>query len=291
MLELSMPELPMELLDTYRTRTFRQLPELRLKTPADALRFVNERGFVFFWPIKGVTLPSLWAAVAGHRSVAAQHDDPGHVTWGWKDDALDKRQWYYGKLLRGRATMIALEIAPFFYALSANFGDPEHDYLQLYEDGLLSQPAKAIYAALLKDGPLDTVNLRRKIRMTSKSSNSPFERGMVELQRDCKILPVGVAQTGSWRYSFVYEMVHRYYPDLPEQARLITRTMAREKLMTLYFNAVGAATAADARRLFQWKRKEVDNTLNTMVEFGHLHPGYSVAGHTGEHYVFSRLLA
>jgi hypothetical protein len=114
---------------------------------------------------------------------------------------------------------------------------------------------------------------------------------MVELQRDCKILPVGVAQTGSWRYSFVYEMVHRYYPDLPEQARLITRTMAREKLMTLYFNAVGAATAADARRLFQWKRKEVDNTLNKMVEFGHLHPGYSVAGHTGEHYVFSRLLA
>ncbi len=133
--ELPMPELPIELLDTYRTRTFRLLPELRLKTPADALRFVNERGFVFFWPIKGVTLPSLWAAVAGHRSVAAQHDDPGHVTWGWKDDALDKRQWYYGKLLRGRATMIALEIASFFSALSENFGDPEHDYLQLYEDG------------------------------------------------------------------------------------------------------------------------------------------------------------
>jgi hypothetical protein len=285
-----MPELNLELLDIYRASTFRMLPDLRLQTPADALQFVNERGFVFFWPIKGVTLPSLWAAVAGHRSVAAQHDDPGHVTWGWKDDALDKRQWYYAKLLRARATMVALETAPFFYALSENFGDPEHDYLQLYGDGLLSQPAKAIYETLLTNGPLDTVNLRRKIRMTSKSSNSPFERAMVELQRDCKILPVGVAKTGAWRYSFIYELVHRYYPDLLEQARPITRAKARETLVKLYYSAVGAATAADARRLFQWKPQDVDNTLRRIVESGHLHPGYSVPGQTGEHYVISRLL-
>ncbi len=286
-----MLELPAELLDTYRARTFRLLPELQLKTSADAIQFVNDRGFVFFWPIKDVVLPSLWTAVAGNRSVAAQHDDPGHVTWGWKDDALDKRLWYYAKILRGRATLISLEIVPCFYGLSENFGDPEHDYLELYEDGLLSQPAKVIYETLLREGPLDTVNLRRKIRMTSKSSNSPFERGLAELQRDFKILPVGVAQTGAWRYSFIYEAVHRYYPDLPEQARRITRKAAREKLAALYFEGVGAATAADVRRLFQWKPKEVERTLQTLVEAGHLHPGYRVEGHTGEHYAASRLLA
>ena len=63
------------------------------------------------------------------------------MTWGWNDDALDKRQWFYGKILRGRATMIALEIVPYFYALSENYGDPDEDYHLLYEDGLLSQPA------------------------------------------------------------------------------------------------------------------------------------------------------
>jgi hypothetical protein len=286
-----MPELPIELLDTYRARTFRLLPELQLKSTADAVQFVNDRGFVFFWPIKDITFPNLWAAVAGNRPVAAQHDDPGHVTWGWKDDLLDKRQWYYAKILRGKATMIALAKAQYFYALTENYGDPEHDYLQLYDDGHLSQPAKVIYEALLSDGPLDTVNLRRKIRMTSKSSNSPFERGMVELQRDFRILPVGVAQTGAWRYSFIYEAVHRYYPDLPEQARSITHRRAREKLLTLCFDALGAATASDVRRLFQWRPRDVERTLKTIVEAGELQPGYSLEGQTDEYYVATGLWA
>jgi hypothetical protein len=286
-----MPRLSRDQLETYRARTFRPLDGMRLDTLAAAIQFVNERGFIYFWPIKGVDLPSLWTAVAGPRPVADQHDDPGHVTWGWKDDMLDKRQWYYAKLLRGKATIVALDVVPYFYALSENYGAPEHDYLQLYEDGLLSQPARAIYEAILREGPLDTVNLRRKIRMTSKASNSPFERGLVELQRDLKILPVGVARTGAWRYSFIYELVHRYYPDLPEQARPITRKAAREKLVTLFFDSVAAATARDVRRLFQWKPTEVERTLKEMVEADHLRAGYTLEGHTEEHYVVAHLLA
>jgi hypothetical protein len=180
---------------------------------------------------------------------------------------------------------------PYFYALSDNFGDPETDYLELYADGLLSQPARAIYEAILQQGPLDTVNLRRKIHMTSKSSNSPFERGLVELQRDLKVLPIGVAQTGAWNYSFIYELVHRYYPDLPERAHPITQRSARQKLTEWFFEAVGAATVADVRRLFQWKPREVERTLQTMVEIGHLHTGYTVEGWTEECYLVSGLLA
>jgi hypothetical protein len=277
-------------LETYRARTFRLSPGLRLDTLTAALQFVNERGFIHFWPIKGVDLPSLWTAVAGPRPVADQHDDPGHVTWGWKDDMLDKRQWYYAKLLRGKATIVALDVVPYFYALSENYGDPEHDYLQQYEDGLLSQPARVIYEAILHKGPLDTVNLRRKIHMTSKSSNSPFERGLVELQRDLKILPVGVARTGAWRYSFIYELVHRYYPNLPGQARAITRKAARQKLVRLFLDSVGAATASDVRRLFRWKPKEVDRTLDALVETGQLRAGCTLEGRAGEHFVVAQLL-
>jgi hypothetical protein len=286
-----MPQLSRNRLETYRARTYRLLGGMRLDSLTAAIQFVNERGFIYFWPIKGVDLPSLWTAVAGPRPVADQHDDPGHVTWGWKDDMLDKRQWYYAKLLRGKATIVALDVVPYFYALSENYGAPEHDYLQLYEDGLLSQPARAIFEAILHEGPLDTVNLRRKIRMTSKASNSPFERGLVELQRDLKILPVGVARTGAWRYSFVYELVHRYYPDLPEQARPITRKAAREKLVKLFFDSVAAATARDVRRLFQWKPAEVERTLKAMIEADDLFAGYTLEGHKEEHYVVAHLLA
>ena len=264
---------PTEQVESYRARTFRLLPDLHLRTKEDALQFVNERGFVYFWPIKGIVFPSLWTAVAGNRPVAEKHDDPGHVTWGWKDEMLGQRQWYYAKVLRGKATLIALDVVPYFYALSENYGDPEHDYLQLYEDGHLSREAKMIYEALLREGPLNTVHLRRVIQMTSKASNSPFERGLVQLQRDFKILPVGVAEAGAWRYSFIYDLVHRHYPDLPAQARLITRRAAREKLAALYLAAVGAATVADVRRLLQWKPRQVEQVLEKLVDLGELYDG------------------
>ncbi len=285
-----MPRLDAARLAAYRARTFRQLPALRLKTPKDAVRFVNERGFTYLYSIKGVTLPSLWVAVAGDRPVPAQHDDPGHVIWGWKDNMLDKRQWYYVKALRGKATLISLRVVPYFYALSEGYGDPEHDYAQLYADGLLSRPARDIYQALLRHGPLDTVTLRRKVRMTSKSSDSRFARGLTELQRDFKILPVGVAQTGSWRYSFIYELVHRHYPDLSAQARPISRKAARQKLMGLYLDSVGAATESDTRRLFQWTRREIQTTLQALVDAKRLYAGYSLENHAGEHFVSDALL-
>ena len=37
----------------------------KIKDITDARNFVDERGFVFFWPIPGIDLPSLWGAIAG----------------------------------------------------------------------------------------------------------------------------------------------------------------------------------------------------------------------------------
>ena len=257
-----------EQLETYRARTFRLARERRVQSKEGALAFVQERGVIYFWPIKGVLFPSLWAAVAGNRPVANDHDDPGHVTWGWKDEMLGARQWYYAKVLRGKATMIALDLVPYFYALSENYGEPERDYLQLYEDGLLAREAKMIYEALLREGPLDTVTMRRVVQMTGRNSDSGFNRGLTQLQRDFKILPVGVASTGGWRYSFIYDAVHRHYPALPQEARAIARSAARETLMERYFSAVGMATAAEARKLFQWRPREVSQAVSGLVERG-----------------------
>jgi hypothetical protein len=286
-----MPNITAERLNVYQQQTFRLRSDLRLQSKEDGLAFVNQRGFVYFWPIKGILLPNLWMAVAGNRPVADAHDDPGHITWGWKDEMLDKRQWYYGKILRGKATMIALEMVPYFYALSENYGDPEKDYLQLYDDGLLSREAKMIYEILLKEGPLDTVNMRQLVHMTGKASNSPFERALVALQRDFKILPVGIAQAGAWRYSFIYDLVHRYYPELPEQARPIRRSEARRILVERYLTSVGAATLGDTWKLFQWPREDLNRTVAQLVEESRLESGYRVEGASDDYLVALPLLA
>lgn len=257
-------------LESYRAQTFCLRPELRLRAVKQALDYVNARGFIFFWPIKDALLPSLWTAVAGDRPVADQHDDPGHVTWGWKDEMLARKQWYYAKVLRGKATLISLAVAPYFYALSENFGDPQQDYLDQYAAGLLSREAKQVYEALLREGPLDTVRLRRVTQMASKAGASPFGRALTQLQRDFKILPVGVAQAGAWRYSFIYAPVHHHFPHLPQQARAITRGAARQELARRYFASVGAATAADLRRLFQWKPRDAETAVQACLTNGTL---------------------
>ena len=86
-----MPRINVARAQDHRRRTYHLPPARPLASQAQALKFVEKRGFVFLWPIKGVELPSLWTAVAGDRPVAEAHDDPGHVTWGWKDDALSRR--------------------------------------------------------------------------------------------------------------------------------------------------------------------------------------------------------
>jgi hypothetical protein len=264
-----MPIVDLKKLTSYRARTFRQSPSPRVASPKAALEYINTRGFIYFWPIKGIDLPSLWTAVAGNRVVADKHDDPGHVTWRWKDDALGKKKWYYAKILRRKATMISLDIAPYFYALSENYGSPEEDYLLAYEEGRLTQAAKQVYEALLKEGALHTIDLRSAAKLTN-AKESEFNKALEVLQSDFKILPVGVAEAGAWKYSFIYEIVTRHYPELQEKARFIGEGEARAKLAELYFDSTGVAQERDVNKLFRWPKELTSRTLTGLVEKGKL---------------------
>ena len=257
----------LQALATHRRETFNLPPLKPLSSPEEALEFVNQRGFLFFWPISGVELPSLWTAVAGDRPVADAHDDPGHITWGWKDGSLEKKIWYYAKILRRKATFISLSIAPFFYALSENYGSPEEDHIIAYEEGHLTLAAKQVYDALLEKGSLNTIDLRKEARLIN-AKESIFNRALEDLQMDFKILPVGVTDAGAWRYSFRYDLTSRQYPDLPNQARTIGEADARQKLAELHIRSVGATQARDLGRLFGWPPELVRRTVEKLIQAG-----------------------
>jgi hypothetical protein len=264
----------MESEDIQRQREFnyRRTARRRLRTVEEARVFVKDVGFCHFWPIQGAELPNLFHAIAGRvRPVPNEHDDPDiGKCWGWKDQSLDKKWWYYGKLLRRRATFVSLEMLPYFYALSENFGDL-CDFIQEYEDGKLTAEAKAIYEAILENGPLDTVRLRREARMSAESAKSRFDRALVELQVGLKVLPVGVAQAGAWNYAFIYEILQRHFPDLPEQARSIGRGEARRMLVQRYLDNVVAADRKMIGQIFhvlKWTPREMERTIAVLIEEG-----------------------
>lgn len=255
-----MVHLDNDVLQNYRAQTYRLLPGAALTSKEDALAYVEERGFMFFWAIRGIDLPSLWTATAGDRPVAAEHDDPGHVTWGWKDDLLDKRRWYYGKLLRGKATLVSLETLPFFYALSARVAELD-DYRLTYEEGKLTREARVLADVLLNHGAQHTIELRRLAHMSASTSKARFLRALTELQRGLWVLPIGVARAGSWRYAFIYELFDRWFPEIYKLARGIQPQEARSHLLRSYINSVGALMVRDVRKLFGWREQEIIETL------------------------------
>ena len=216
-------------------------------------------------------------------------DDPGHVTWGWKDSALGKRQWYYAKLLRRKATLVSLETAPYFYALSDNYGSPEEDHLIAYREGRLTLEAKQVYEALLDKGPLHTIELRREAHLASKGSDSLFNRALEVLQADFKILPVGVAEAGAWRYAFIYDLTARHMPELPEKARAIGEAEARNRLLELYFASVGAAQLRDVTRLFGWGNELTVRALKRLMDSGQVTGGALRSDKAGEWYALTSI--
>ncbi|MDY7015822.1 MAG: hypothetical protein SVX43_19960, partial [Cyanobacteriota bacterium] len=49
------------------------------------------------------------------------------------------------------------------------------------------------------------------------------------------VLPVGVAEAGAWRYAFVYELLPRWFSEIPELAR----TIGRGEASGLSFSTMG----------------------------------------------------
>lgn len=259
-------KLPIEFVQEYRRKAYRYSPNDRLLTIENAVEFINKRGVLAFWPLKDIPMPSLWAATVGDRPVPDDHDDPGHVTWGWKDTLLGKKQCYYGRILCRRNFFVSLDILPNLYALSHNLGDPAEDHHILYRSGELSFAAFKIYDTLLNSGPMDTLALKRTAHLSGKEGEQQFNQAVDALQMDYKIMPVGISNVGGWRYAFVYDLVPRQFTDLIERSRFISESEARNQLILNYLTSVGTATEQDIRRLFKWNMDVIHQMVDQLLQ-------------------------
>ena len=108
-------------LERARDRAFRRLPARRVKSERDALAFVEEVGVCSTFYRFPEGLACLWEAVVGRRDPRwprrSHHDAGVGLTWELKDRLPARRAVYYGKLLKGRPVLVALDLFPAFYAL------------------------------------------------------------------------------------------------------------------------------------------------------------------------------
>ncbi len=145
---------------------FRQRAALRVRSARTALRFVESVGLCSTFYVFPEGLPSLWEAVVGRprpRWPRRSHHDAGiGLTWELKDVLPSRRQVYYGKLVKGRPALVALDVLAAFYALVRG-SQRARDYAREYEAGRLSQSAKRLLDTLMRESPQYTRGLDRLV--------------------------------------------------------------------------------------------------------------------------------
>ncbi len=228
----------------------------KVRTPADAIRFLDAVGFCVLFPLTKIPLPSMYYACA-RRDI---HLGPGwdkycEMIWGWKDNLPLRRRAYYSKCLRGRGMFISGKLLPHFLANRASATSPG-DYEHFYSAGRISHDALVIWKVLEEHGPLATLELRHASKMESKSGNARFKRAMLDLQCHLVIVHFGAEQeTAAWPSSR-FELTCRAFPKQAAAARSLSPDAARAAIARKFLERQPAAAPAVLARLFSWSKAE-----------------------------------
>ena len=269
-------------LERLRDTTFRRLPRLRVRGGRSALAFINAVGFCSTFYRTPEPLPCLWVAVCGRRNPRFPkhtHTDP-HIglTWRLKDILPAKKQVYYGKLLKGRPTLVSLSCFPaFFRLIRGNKGSG--DYLSDYRAGRLTRTANIVMDALMDEHPQYTRGLRAACGLMAPERTREFDRAIGELQRGLWIVKTEERYEPS--FSYRWDLLDHWLEDEVAAGQHLDRAEAvyqlvRKHLETVYYSRVDLIS-----RLLDISAHEVTAGLDRLISEGDAVPNRSVRGLTG----------
>lgn len=270
-------------LERARDRAFRRVPARRVRSARDALAFVEEVGICSTFYRFPDGLACLWEAVVGRRDPRwprrSHHDAGVGLTWELKDTLPARRQVYYGKLLKGRPVLVALDLFPAFYALVRG-RQRARDYRAEYESGRLSHGAKRLMDVLIRRHPLYTREWRAEALMLDPGSTRSFERAVGELQQGLFVVKSEERYDPS--FSYRWDLVEAWLPDGVREGRRLGRPRAVRRLVGCYLGGAAWSSVRGMARLFGLPAAEVQAAVNALARAGELEAGVLIAGLPGE---------
>lgn len=276
--------------EAWRDRCFRRLPGLKVRGERSALAFVNAVGFCFTLSDFGLPVASLYVAVCGRRSPRwpkhTHHDPEIGLTWGLKDRLPAQRLAYYGKLVKGKPTLVALGLLPAFCALIRE-GKGSGDFILDFRQGRMSRPAAAILESLHETGPAVTPALRRAVGLADRTRTAEFDRAMGELQRGLWIAKVEEIYDPDFYYR--WDLLDNWLPGPLEAARTLDRGQAVRQLLRAYLSGAGAAQPRFLAGLFGLAIGEVEEGLRRLDAEGQVVGGRAIRGLPGSWAVWAGL--
>jgi hypothetical protein len=221
-------------------------------TVKDAGAWVDRVGIALVFPRDDVVLPSLWHAAGGEGEFAERDGDGNFVRWTppmafvWeaKDELAARGLVCAGKHVRGRASLVSLDVLPALVALAPS--DPP------------AELEAEVTAILRDDGPLSTRELPdllpHRERKRVRAAIDRLQRGMV-------VTNAGLEDTDGWP-AIVVDLVERRFAErlreLPDPAGA-RATIARRVLET-----ARELTAEDLRGAFGWRKADARAALESL---------------------------
>ena len=269
-------------LEAKRARSFRQLPARRIRSERAAVAFGDAVGVcsTFYRFPEGVAC--LWEGVAGRERPRwprhSHHDDGIGRTWELKDSLPARRRCYYGKLLKGRPVLVALDLFPAFYALVRG-RQRARDFTAEYRAGRMSATAKRLMDSFFRESPQYTRGLRADTFMLESSKTREFERAMAELQQGLWIVKTEERYEPS--FSYRWDLLERWLPDQVAEGRSLTRAAALDRLLARYLEGAVYSTPARMARVFGLGAKETAEAVGRLARAGRVRADVEVRGWPG----------
>jgi hypothetical protein len=253
-----------------------------------AVAFIEDVGFCFTLSDFGLPVASLYTAVCGRRHPRwpkhTHHDPDIALTWNLKDRLPAAKRVYYGKLVKGKPTLVSLGLFPAFCAVIRG-GKGSGDYLLDYRHGRMSRTAMAILDTLHDRGPLLTPEIRRAVNLQGAAFTGEFNRTMAELQRGLWLAKVEEVYEPDFYYR--WDLLDNWLPRPIREGMDLGRREAVSRLLSSYLAAAAAASPRFLAGLFGLGLGEVEAALQAMADAGRLMTGCRIAGLPGEWVVWT----
>ena len=270
------------ILEAERARAFRHARGLRVRSARTATEFVNRVGVCSTFYRFPDGLACLWEAVVGSerpRWPRHSHHDAGiGLTWELKDTLPAKRRCYYGKLVKRRPVLVALDLLPAFYALVRG-PQRARDFGAEYRAGRMSATAKRLMDSFFRESPQYTRGLRADTFMLEPGKTREFERAMAELQQGLWIVKTEERYEPS--FSYRWDLLERWLPEEVAEGRGLGRAAALDRVVARYLGGAIYSTPARIARLFDFGPAETALAVARLARAGRVSKDVEVAGWPG----------
>lgn len=227
-----------EEVEAYRDYTWRRDPERRIDHAYVAETFVKEIGFCTVLTDSRRPGPSLYMAVCGRRETHmprnVQKDPESRLTWNIKDELMRRGRCFYGKLLKGHATLITPELIPFFSSLWG--------VSRRMESSVLTQDAQQILKVLRREWEMGSRDLRVDSGIEDRRR---FDKAMAQLQKTMKVIPVDVVYKPSFTY--IWSLAEARFPE--EMHVTVPKETALTEIARAYLQGAGMTVRGELARV------------------------------------------